>query len=151
MEDDLLHKVKCYYRALGRIMYRAISSGNSILETVLSPYYLNVVLRGMEPKDEAYDLGSLLDDIFSVQDNKSVMKYFKGIEKEEAKDSLQLTFFNNKKIAIDALREGFTLNDSVGVIFQLKVTPADAVRQCLLEKSSFSADELIKLLVPNYA
>ena len=65
----------------------------------------------MEPKDEAYDLGSLLDDIFSATDNnESVMEFLKGIKKEDARESLQESFFDTKKIAIGALREGFTLN-----------------------------------------
>jgi hypothetical protein len=140
--------VQPYYRAVGRILlhclavdnYFEIDDGNAVLERnhrymigghVLPSIYRNYLLRGVDPKDNEYQLSDLLRDFVAIKDatnmnSSDMVAILQGFDLDESEldsmkddpDLMHKTFREKVKndvideasIALEALKEGLTLD-----------------------------------------
>ena len=116
LNDELIsleekNKAKRYYRAIGRIIAYCIIHNYPIPEQVLSPIHRAYLFQGFNPA-EKYPLYQLCHDFSRMQGEHTYdikKKYTEDILRELVLD----TYIDGMSFALNALREGITLNGIV--------------------------------------
>ena len=106
-------KAKRYYRAVGRIMAYCIIHNYPIPEQVLSPIHRAYLLQGLTPSNENYPYYQLVQDFSRMLgNNTSDIKKFSNT-KDGLRQTLLETYIAGMSFALNALKEGITLNGRV--------------------------------------
>jgi hypothetical protein len=118
------------YRAIGRVMLYCLRSNFHIADHALPNLYRNYLIRGIGPLSEDYKLNDLLEDVLAMMewkkedrpdDERELMQQFLSLlelEDTDEDEDIAVTFrkavdeiyIGGRKIALEALQEGITLN-----------------------------------------
>uniref|UniRef100_A0A7S2EI47 HECT domain-containing protein n=1 Tax=Trieres chinensis TaxID=1514140 RepID=A0A7S2EI47_TRICV len=165
--QDLLDKAKHYYRAFGRLMFHALLTDYPISSTALPSFFRNVILRGW-PEDDDYDRSELLQHINEIgfQYSGNIKEHFLGqplsLYLKEGSPNELITiesFFkvvlpeilvNNRSIAIDAIKEGLTLDGHIQFPNIFRAMPLEALGKVVFSNPIITSEDVISLMEPEY-
>jgi len=164
-KEDIIERVQVYYRAIGRIMLHCLATNHPISSAAMPRFFQNVLFRKCLPGENGYHRSDIVDHLISIgqpmkldgvldvmtigdllcDDDDTLItsdSYFTKL--------LPKYLVHSRSIALDALREGLTLNGLVNIPVQFCALPFGVVSKIAFSNPTISADDVIAFLEPRY-
>jgi len=160
---DLVKQAESYYRAIGRIMLHSLATFHTMSSTAMSSFYQNWFFRDCSPGDEGYHKHDIAYHLQGIGANLHQLKSTIGVEYDYIDGKPEIvteeTFFTkfikdrfiqSRRISINALKEGLTLNGSIPISENLCTMPLDVVQRLMFSNPLIRAKDVIEILNPKY-
>jgi len=177
--EQVKQRAKVMYRAIGRIFLHCMVDGKNVFpSTVLPRVYMNAILRNCYPHSNKYNYNELLLDAKAVEfpgfepdmlktiadsDSDLTMSNL-GIDVERFNcedkiitiDNFRETYvyygmIRRRDLAINAIKNGLTLNGKFPIHAVLKSMPIEAIERLIFSKAEITPEDVIKILDPIYS
>jgi len=157
--SELHDTARKYYRAIGRIMFHSLVTHHPICSIAMPLFFRNIIFRGIYPGDEKYRDTDVFDHLVQITSFNlkgmigQPLELFNGIDRGGLvtednlfKEAIPSFFVESRKLAIDALIEGVTLNGKVKVQTIFRIMPLKVVTTLGFSNPKITADDLIAVL-----
>mmetsp|Transcript_34639 Transcript_34639/g.42356 ORF Transcript_34639/g.42356 Transcript_34639/m.42356 type:complete len:322 (-) Transcript_34639:75-1040(-) len=160
---EVIESARKYYRAIGRIMLRSLLTNHPISPEAMPSFFRNIIFRDVGPQENPFR-DDILEHLSDIGAEMNVEGWIgQPIDYLLSDDDMELItaenfftkvipgyFVDSRRLAIDSIVEGLTLNGTVELQALFHSMPLHIVSELAFLKPNLEAEDVIKALEPKY-